>query len=65
LGGHSLLATQVLGRIRQQLQLDLPLQLLFEAPTLQGLAEHIRQQQLSQTLQAQAVGGGEREEIEL
>ncbi|GAA5530709.1 SDR family NAD(P)-dependent oxidoreductase [Herpetosiphon gulosus] len=65
LGGHSLLATQILGRIRQKMQVDLALQVVFQLPTLAELAEHIRQQQLSQTLQAQAVGGSEREEIEL
>ncbi len=66
LGGHSLLATQVLGRIRQQLQVDLALHAIFQAPTLAELAEHVHQQQLSQTLQSQAVGAStEREEIEL
>ncbi|HEY3491796.1 MAG TPA: phosphopantetheine-binding protein, partial [Solirubrobacterales bacterium] len=41
LGGHSLLATKVLSRLGDELGLDLPLQSLFEAPTLEGFAQRI------------------------
>jgi acyl-CoA synthetase (AMP-forming)/AMP-acid ligase II/acyl carrier protein len=41
LGGHSLLATQVVSRVRQAFDLQVTLHLLFEAPTVAGMAEHI------------------------
>ena len=41
LGGHSLLATQVMSRLRDRFQLELPLSRLFEFPTIDDLARYI------------------------
>jgi len=43
LGGHSLLATQVISRIGETLQVDVPLMKVFEFPVLVDLAQQILQ----------------------
>jgi len=47
LGGHSLLATQVILRIRMAFGLELPIQSLFETPTIKGLVAEIEKRQRS------------------
>ncbi|NEQ99823.1 MAG: KR domain-containing protein, partial [Cyanothece sp. SIO2G6] len=45
LGGHSLLAIQAIARLREQFAVELPMQsLLFEAPTITGIAQLVDKQ---------------------
>jgi acyl carrier protein len=54
LGGHSLAATQVLARVRQVFQLEVPLRSLFERPTVAAFAELLGQRIASLVAQGRA-----------
>jgi acyl transferase domain-containing protein len=56
LGGHSLLGTQVMSRLREGLQVDLPVRCLFEGPTVAELAAAVMEFQVAQ-LGAETVEG--------
>jgi acyl carrier protein len=46
LGGHSLLAMQLVSRVRDLFQVDIPLPAVFEAPTIAGLTDVINEAML-------------------
>ena len=56
LGGHSLLAMQVISRLRDTFQIELPLRTLFEKPTIEGLAVAIIEKQ-AEGVAAEQVSG--------
>src|SRR6185295_1638904 len=48
LGGHSLLATQIIGRVRDALNVEVPLRAFFDSPTIANLAASIDNQLAAQ-----------------
>ncbi|WP_139488457.1 non-ribosomal peptide synthetase [Brevibacillus dissolubilis] len=40
-GGHSMLATQLIFKVREEVQVEVPLRILFETPTIAGMAQKI------------------------
>jgi acyl carrier protein len=41
IGGHSLLATQVVSRVRQSFEIEMPLREMFESPTIAELSKAV------------------------
>jgi acyl-coenzyme A synthetase/AMP-(fatty) acid ligase len=48
LGGHSLLATQILSRVHDRFEVDLPVRTVFEAPTIAEMALWIERELVAQ-----------------
>ncbi|KAA3617202.1 MAG: amino acid adenylation domain-containing protein [Calditrichaeota bacterium] len=60
LGGHSLLATQVMSRVRDEFGVELPLRILFEAPTISSFLLQIEQAELGSNIKIPALVPAER-----
>lgn len=48
LGGNSLVAIQLITRMRQTFKMDFPINVIFESPSVAGLAQVIASKQLDQ-----------------
>ena len=49
LGGHSILVFQTISRLREELDIELPIQYLFQAPTIGQLSESVERGDLQKT----------------
>jgi len=65
LRGHSLLATQVIARVGETVGLEVPLQCLFESPTVAGLARSIEALRWAGTTESLVEEAGDREVLRL
>lgn len=67
LGGHSLLASKMIARLRTQRQVEVPLRLVFEAPTIAELSEQLdleRQDQHQGAIQSATIPRQGAEEVD-
>lgn len=65
LGGHSLLATEIVFKVRDQFKIDVPMDNLFEEPTIANISAYIATYRSAVSNQAVAVSGEKREVGEL
>ncbi|MEM9004051.1 MAG: SDR family oxidoreductase [Cyanobacteria bacterium P01_F01_bin.86] len=65
LGGDSLISIQMIARIRETFQVDLPSDKLFESPTVAGIASNINNIQIAKQLQTTTTdqAAADREEV--
>ncbi|MFK7739276.1 MAG: beta-ketoacyl synthase N-terminal-like domain-containing protein [Planctomycetota bacterium] len=62
LGGHSLIAVRLFAKIKKAYRIDYPMSVLFEAPTIDGLAGMLRRDGVSGGEDGAAASGGSSDE---